>query len=831
MCAIFARNLRDKTNPFALAWLWVEAVIDILVTAIQTHWDILIQDIHYTLRTFRRSPGFAITAIAVAAIGVGATTAAYTITDHVLIRPLPFPEADRIVDVYEHMSPGNYKQMEPSPANYRDWKQMNRSFSAMAASTDFQSSMVGVGEPEQVERALVTSDLFPMLGTRPMMGRLLTPEDDKPGAPGVVVLSYSLWQAQFGGDAGVLGRRVLLDGEPFVVVGVMNGSFDYPQRTTNLWTAFRFKNDSFQDRNDNYLSVVAKLRPGVTMEQARSDMQAVSEQLKREYPKDNEHVGVSIVPLRSEISDRSRMMLLALMGASLCVLLIACTNLAKLLLARALTRRKEVAVRNALGAGRERLVRQMLTESLVLAVCGGLLGVLIASAALPLFAKLVPNSLPIAAEPTMDARVLLFALALTVITGICFGVIPAAQGTRDHTASGLQEGSRQGVGGRKERIRATLVIAEVAISFVLLVCAGLMIRALLRIEETNPGFRAENVLTLRTALPAPKYDSTARRVQFYGRVLSEIRSLPGVTGAAYISSLPLVRTGGIWPVSIAGQPKNEDRALHQASLRYITPGYFDTMRIPLLRGRSVSEADTDKTQYTAVVSESFAREYWPTEDPMGRQFDFGVATRTVVGVVGDVRVRGLERPSEPQVYLPYKQVPDGWLVGYTPRDVVVRSGLPPEALLPAARRIIFEADPQQPISDVQTLTHIVEEQTAPRLLQVRVLAAFALVAIFLAGIGIHGLLSFTVSNRAQEIGVRIAIGAQSKDILSMVLRESAVLVATGVAAGGVLAYVAGRLLESILAGVQPGDVATYGGRLVVVVGMTLAGSFCRRCGQ
>jgi putative ABC transport system permease protein len=414
--------------------------------------------------------------------------------------------------------------------------------------------------------------------------------------------------------------------------------------------------------------------------------------------------------------------------------------------------------------------------------------------------------------------VLAFALGLTLITGVCFGVLPAARGAGDSTAVNLR--TRQ-----KERIRPGLVMTEVAISFVLLICAGLFIRALERLQQTNPGFRADNVLTLRTTLPSPKYDATARRVQFYGRVLSQAQRLPGVASAGYVSFLPLVRTGGIWPVTVAGRPKNEDRSAHQASLRFITPGYLETMGIPLLRGRPVSESDTGKTQFVAVISESFAREYWPSQDPLGRQFDFGMATRIVVGVVGDVRVRGFEQPSEPQVYLPYKQVPDGSLVGYAPGDLVVRSSLQPEALLPALRRIIAEADPQQPVSDVQTLTHLVEDQTAPRLLQVRVLAAFAFVAMVLAGIGIHGLLSFTVASRSQEIGVRIAIGAQTRDILAMVLRESAVLLIVGSVAGVLLAYVAGRLLESILAGVQPGDLATYAIALAVVVSVTLAGSF------
>jgi predicted permease len=818
LCAIFARRLRDASNPLAVLWIWLDAVIDVLVTALQTHWDILRQDIRYALRTFRRSPGFAATAIAVAAIGVGATTAAFTITDHVLIRPLPFPEANRIVDVWEDMSPGNYKRMEPSPANYRDWKRMNRSFSAMAASTEVRYNMVGVGDPEQVKGAWVTADLFPMLGARALLGRLITPADDRPGAPGVVVLSFGFWQSRFAGDPGVLGRRLLLNGEPFIVAGVMARGFDYPRRSTSLWTAMRLNNASYEDRNDNWLSVVAKLRPGVSLQQAGSDMQRVSESLKHEYPKDNQHVGARVVPLRNEISERSRMMLIALLGASFCVLLIACTNLANLLLARTLVRRKEVVVRSALGAGRERLVRQMLTESLILACCGGLLGVLLAAAALPLFAKLVPTALPIAAVPTMDTRVLAFALGLTLITGVCFGVLPAMRGAGDSTAVNLR--TRQ-----KERIRPGLVMIEVAISFVLLICAGLFIRALERLEQTNPGFRADNVLTLRTTLPSPKYDATARRVQFYGSVLSQAQQLPGVSSAGYISFLPLVLGGGIWPVTVAGQPKNEDRSAHQASLRFITPGYLETMEIPMLRGRSVSESDTGKTQFVAVISESFAREYWPNQDPLGRQFDFGMATRTVVGMVGDVRVRGFEQPSEPQVYVPYQQVPDGSLVGYAPGDLVVRSSLQPGALLPALRRIIADADPQQPISDVQTLNHLVEEQTAPRLLQVRVLAAFAFVAMLLAGIGIHGLLSFTVASRTQEIGVRIAIGAQTRDILAMVLRESAMLVTVGSVAGVLLAYVAGRLLESILAGVQPGDLATYAIALVVIVSVTLAGSF------
>ena len=825
MSAVFARRLKTVSNPLAWLLLWMETLLDVFVTAVQTHWDLLVQDVRYAFRAVRRAPGFAITVVLVAAIGVGATTAAYTLIDHVLIRPLPFPQPERLVKVWEDML-GSYDEMEPSPANYRDWKQMSTSFSAMGAWRGLSVSMVGAGRPEQVDGVAMTADAFSIVGAKTMLGRMITAQDDRPNATRTVILSYGFWQKSFGADPGVIGRRLLFDGDPYVVIGVMKPEFDFPFRKIQIWAPMRFVNRDFEDRNDNYLDVIARLRPGVSIDRARSEMRVISEHLKRQYPRDNEHVSVTIVPLRSDgVNARARTMLMALLGASFCVLLIACANLASLLLARALVRRREIAVRNALGAGRERLVRQMLTENLLLALAGGSLGVLLASFALPLFSKLVPTGLPIAETPTIDWRVLLFALVLTIATGICFGVIPAARAASGINAAALQEGSRQGVGGRRERLRSMLVMAETAMSLVLLVSCGLLVRALLRLENTDPGFRAENVLTLETALPEPKYDATARRVEFYQHVLSGVRALPGVVSAGYTSFLPMKIQGGIWPVTLPGQPKNVDRAFHQASLRFVTPGYFETMRIPLLRGRSVSESDTVNSQYVAVVSESFARQYWPDQDPLGRQFNFGLADRTVVGVVGNVRVRGVERTSEPQVWLPYRQVKDGVIQWYAPKDLAIRCSVGMDQLLPAVRRIIAEADPQQPISDVEMMSDIVAEQTASRRIQVRVLGGFALIAMLLAGIGIHGLLSFTVANRSQEIGVRMAVGAQAADILGMVLRESAWLALAGTAAGVALAWMAARTLQSLLVGVQPLDATTWTAAVVLVVAMTLAGSF------
>jgi len=543
--------------------------------------------------------------------------------------------------------------------------------------------------------------------------------------------------------------------------------------------------------------------------------------LRHQYPKELEHTGAVVNFLQDdEISDERRLLLIALAGAALCVLLIACTNLANLLLARAIARQKELAVRTALGAGRERLIRQLVTESMVLSLLGGLLGVLLATLALPLLTKLVP-SLPISGMPSVDFRVLGFAAILTALTGIGFGTVPALRAGRGDLA-GLREGARSG-GGRKAGLRSALILAEVTLSMVLLISAGLLLRALLRVQSVDPGFQSDGVLTLETALPMPKYQAVAKRTAFYRRVLSEVQALPGVLDAAYISFLPMVMGGGIWPVDIDG--KTLDRAEdHSASLRYITPGFFSTLRIPIQAGRNVSESDAGGKPMVAVVSESFARRYWPGQSPFGRHFKFALSDRMVVGVVGDIHVRGLERNSEPQVYVPYQQVPDGTLVFYSPKDLVIRASGSPGLLLPAVRRIIREADPEQPISDVRSLSEIVQDNTAPRAIQVRIIGAFAVLAFLLAGLGIHGLLSFTVSNRSSEIAVRIALGAQPRNILRIVLQDSLVLAAAGVVLGVALAYAAGRAMQALLAGIPPADAATFLAAAGLCFLMTLAGS-------
>ncbi|MBV8202852.1 MAG: ABC transporter permease [Acidobacteria bacterium] len=832
MIGIFARRRREAAGSLAIVGLWAGTACEVAGNAAAAHWDLLRQDLRYTARSLRRAPGFAATALVVVALGIGANAAAFTVTDFVLVRPLPFREPERLVKVWENR-PG-YPRMEPSPANYRDWKRMSTAFESMGAFSGIEVNMAGAGEPVRLEGAAVTAEVLPLLGVRPLLGRWFTAAEDAAGTGGTVLLSYRLWQDELGGDPGVLGRRLILDGIPFVVIGVMPADFQFPDRRTRLWTAARLPARVYLDRGDNWLEVVARLKHGVSLGAARAEMGVIAARLERQYPKEDARTAIAVIGLREELSQQSRLLLVALSGAALCVLLIACANLASLLLARAMARRQELEVRAALGAGRERLMRQLVTESLALALLGGALGVLVAAAAVPLLVRLVPASLPIAQAPAIDLRVLLFAALLTAATGIGFGLTPALRACRSADLAGLREGGARAGGGRRERLRTALVMVEMAASVVLLISSGLLIRALWRLQATDPGFRAAGVLTLRTALPIepltagaspapPKYAATAKRGEFYRQVLTGVRALPGVTGAAYISFLPLAHGGSIWPVSLEGQPR-EREATRVASLRFVTPGFFATMGIPLRRGRDVSDADAGDRPSVAVVSESFVRRYWPDQEPLGRHFQFALQQRTVVGVVGDVRVRGLDRPSEPQVYLPYLQVPDGDLTYFAPKDLVVRSAVSTASLLPPLRRIIHAADPEQPISEVRTMTEIVAEQTASRSLQVRVLGAFAAIAFLLAGIGIYGLLAFAVSQRAREIGVRRALGAQSADILAMILRGGMGAAVLGVVPGLALAYAAGRAMEALLAGVDPGDAPTFAAAAVLCLLMAASGS-------
>jgi putative ABC transport system permease protein len=826
MRAMFARSRRE-TGAAGAALLWLSTIVETAGNATLVHLDVLRQDLSYTRRSLRRAPGFAITAVSIVALGIGATTAAFSVTDFVLIRPLPFPEPDRLVTIWEK-TPG-YPQMQLSAPNYRDWKAAARAYESTAIYVGFTATLTGAGEPRRLNGVAASADLFPTLGAVPLIGRVFTSDDERTEAPGTIVMSYRLWHTEFGGEPDVLGRSVVLDDNPYTVIGVMPHEFHFPDSSALFWRPARFTERDYQEseRADNIFEAIGRLRKGVGIERARAEMTAIAAQSMLDHPRANKDTSATVAALADEVSERSRMLLLALSGAAACVLLIACANLANLLLARALARRRELAVRTAIGAGRERLVRQLMTESLLLAAAGGGLGIAIAVMAVPLLSRLVPATLPIAASPSVDVRVLLFAVGLTALTGLAFGLAPVLRVGTAADLDGLREGARSG-GGRKERARSALVVAEIVASVVLLVSAGLLIRALLAVQRTDPGFEPDGVLTMRIDLPMPQYRRVATREAFYARVRDEVGALPGVKSAGFVSYLPISSfRGGIWPVSVKGDAEaGQDvrSATNVASIRYVTPGYFEAMATPITRGRDLSRSDTQDRPFVAVVSESFVKRYWADADPIGRHFSFGSVDREVVGVARDVRFRGLERISEPQVYLPSQQVTDGASTFYIPRALAIRTSAAPAGLGPSVRDIVRRADPQLPISEMQTLRDMVDLDTASRAVQVRVLSAFALIAFVLAAVGIHGLLSSAVSQRTAEIGVRMALGAQPRDILSMVLARTALLAVAGVVPGVALAYAAGRSMEALLAGVKPSDMPTLVGAVATSLLMTLVGS-------
>jgi putative ABC transport system permease protein len=716
---------------------------------------------------------------------------------------------------------GNVGANQLSPGNFRDWEAQSTSFDGMAAFTPTSGNLIGSGEPIRLDGALVTGDLFEVLRVPAALGRALTMEDDRETSDRTVVLSDRLWRTRFGANPAVLGSTITLNDTPRVVVGVMPPTFEYPQRTSDFWIAYQFRPENYEDRTDTYLNVVARLKHGVPIEKAQSEMSVIATQLERQHPVANAKIGALVVWLRDEISRQARMLLLGLVAAAAALLLIACANLANLLLTRALARQRELAVRSALGAGRERLTRQMFTETALLVFAGGAIGIGVAVLAVPLVARLVPTNLPISEAPSLDLRMLAAAALATLATAIGAGVLPAFRFSRHTDANALREGARAGSSRTTERLRSALVIAEVTASVVLLVSSGLLVRALWKVQQIDPGFRSESVLTLRTALPLPKYQELAPRQAFYERVRSEIRALPGVANAAYISFLPMVMRGGIWPVTIDNNPAIPGSPSN-VSLRFVTPGFFETMGIPL-RGRDIADSDTHDAPWVAVISESFVRTHWPDVDPIGRFFTVAGKARLVVGVAGDVRVRGLERRSEPQIYLPLTQS-DAVSQFYAPKDLVVKSSLPPSSLVPAIRAIIGRADPQQPISEVRPLNDIVELETAPRRVQVRVLAAFAAIAFLLAGVGLHGLLAFNVSQRAREIGVRMALGAERRSILGMVVGRSLALTTVGLVLGAALALATARAMQALLAGVSPADLMTFTGAVTLSLVMTVGGS-------
>lgn len=803
-----ARAYEERVRESGRFGAAVAAITDVIPNAIAAHWAILRQDLRYTVRSLRGSRAFAVATILVTAIGIGATTATFSVADFVLLRPLGFHEPDRLVRLCDGPRQGGgwgcNNQM--APARFHALVTQSGSFQSIGAFARSAVNLVGGAEPLRLASAGLTPGVLPTLGVQPFLGRWFDTADPGQDAQSVI-LSHGLWRTQFGADDAIVGRTVRLDDAPYVVIGVMPPAFTFPTEEAQLWTPLVFTAEQLGERVNNTLEAVARLRPGVTFEQALADVNAIGDRLATEFPETDAEIGWSFFRQRDEMSPRYRQMLLALCGASLCMLLLTCANLANLLLARAAGRERELAVRTALGAGRERLVRQMLTEAAVLAALGGAAGALLAVLVTPLLTQLVPATLPMTSRPAVDGRILAIAASLSALTGLAFGLIPALRAGRKDTFDALRGGNRGGARG--QRLRSALVAVEVTMSVVLLTGAGLLVRAMLAVQAVPSGFVAEGVLTMRTALPLPRYADDARRQDFYRRVLTEVRTLPGVEGAGYISNLPMVMTGGITRVLLPGEPVQRE-VPQIVSWRIVSPGYVGTMGIPVRAGRDLTEADARGAPLVALVSESFVEQRLGGRDAIGQTITIRDQARTIVGVVGDVRVRGLERTTEPQVYVNYTQPPDGLGGFYHPQDLVVRTRGDAASLVPAIRRVVQQVDPEQPVSHIRMLTEVVGQQTAARRAQVQVLAALAALALLLAAVGIHGLLAFTVAQRDREIGVRLALGAEPARVGRMIVGEGVRLALIGVVPGAIVAWLAGRAMQGMLFGVPALDPVTIG---------------------
>ncbi|HWQ33602.1 MAG TPA: ABC transporter permease [Blastocatellia bacterium] len=782
------------------------------------------QDVRYGLRLIRRNPGFTLVAALSLALGIGANTAIFTVVNAVLLRPLPFPEPEQLVMVWEDATFAGFPQNTPAPANFVDWQAQSRSFESMAALSEGSFNLTGDGEPEKIQAYRVTANFFPLLGVQPALGRSFLAAEDQPGANRVVMLSHGLWQRRFGGEPSVIGKDILLNGEKYRVIGVMPRGFQFLERYIGLWTPLALTAEERTERGSHYLKVVGRLKPGVTVAQANADIGAVMEQIARTYPNQAARIGAYVLPLREQLAGDIRRPLMVLLVAVGCVLLIACANIASLLLARAAARNREIAVRAALGAGRWRIVRQLLTESILLSGIGGALGLLFAVWSFAFLEQLIPPTMALTVSLEPDGRMLVFTLLISMLTGILFGLVPALQAARFNQNEALKQGSGRAVNLGSRRLRSALVVAEIALSLVLLVGAGLLIQTFHKLRQQYAGLRPENVLTMRTPLPQNKYAQPEQRTAFYDQVRARVGALPGVISVGYTTSVPLEWKGG----TSGFVPENTQQPLpglsYDANHRQVSADYLKTMGIPLRRGRYFDSRDQANSLPVAIINETMAREYWPNEDALGKRFKIGdpdsdVPWLTVVGIVADVRQMGLDAPVKAEMYQPYQQAKQQpW---YAPRDLVIRTAVEPESLVAAVRREIRAIDPDQPISNIRTMDEILGEETQPRRLGMTLLAVFAGLALVLAALGIYGVLSYFVVQHTPEMGVRMALGAGRRDILALVVRKGLSLALLGIGAGVIASLGLTRLMQSLLFEVSANDPLTLAGVALLLLAVAL----------
>jgi len=776
--------------------------------------DALLGDVRYGLRLFRRSPLFTLVAAGTLALGIGANTAIFSVVDAVVIRALPYDDPDRIVVIWEDNSRAGFAKNTPAPANFFDWRRMNRTFVDMAATGGAGGSLTGDGTPEQVNGRRATPNFFSVLGVHPIAGRTFTDEEDRGGAQ-VIVISYGLWQRRYGGERSIVGRTVVMNDTRYEVIGVLPRDFVFRNRNVDFWLPIHFSPEQAAARNSHYLNVVGRMKSGVTFEAAREDITAIARTLTAQYPDSNRDVGVALVPAKEEMLGNTRLELIVLMCASAAVLLIACANLASLLLSRAAGRCGELAVRAALGASRGRIARQLVIEGLMLAGLGAAAGLALVPIAGRMLAGLAPAGVAEVTLSTFDPRVLLFTLVTATATGLLFSVAPAVHAGRVSLQEALQQQTRGAVGAGSRLTRDALVVLQIAAAVVLLVATGLMVRTLLNLRAIDLGFAPERLLTMRTSLPRPKYADPQTRVAFFDRVLAGVRALPDVERAAFASNLPFTSAGNTQWFSVEGVPKVPGQ-IYDALYRGVTPDYLATIGARIVEGRSLDERDVASAPRAIVINETLAREVFEGRSPLGHRINFGQSSApwfTIVGVVRDVRERGYEPALKPGVYFSTAQAPEAWAV---PEYLVLRTRRDPADLAESVRRVIAAVDPAQPIASVRTMEDILDLEVADRHQQMVLLGAFAALAVVLSSLGLYGLLAYAVAQRSREIGLRVALGAAPRTVVAMVAAHGFALTAVGLAVGAAAAFAAMRAMRSVLFGITPTDGVTFGAVLVLL---------------
>jgi putative ABC transport system permease protein len=779
--------------------------------------DSLLKDIRYATRNLLRRPGFTLIALLALALGIGANTAIFSLVNAVLLRPLPFAEPDRLVWVFGNIRNGG-NRASVSPLDYLDYRRQNKSFEEFAAmfSGPLPVNLTGNGEPERLSAAGVTGNYFRVFGVKPIMGRTFALENEKPGLDQVAVLSYRLWQKRFAGDPDILTKSITLDGKSCQVVGVMPPTFSFP-KTAELWVPLNFDvAPHMKQRKAHFLRPIGKLKPGVTIEQAQADTDIVARQLEAQYPDTNGGWNLRLVSLREQLVGRTRPTLLILFGAVGFVLLIACANVANLLLVRAASRYKEIAVRTALGASRLRIMRQMITESVLLALFGGALGSLLALWGVDVLVQLSEGSLPPTALVRIDLTVLGFTFLLSIVTGILFGLVPAIRTMNLSLGEALKEGARgSGEGSQRNRTRGLLVVLESAVAMVLLIGAGLLIKSLIRLQNTDPGFDAHNVLTMRVDLPEQKYPTPDKAVNFFDQLQTRVGSLPGVDTVGLITELPLSGQLNDMPFSVEGRPKDQ---IFDFDFRRINQNYFRSLRIPLLRGRNFTDQEVRQSAKVLIVSSLLASRVFPNEEPLGRRLVMWMSNEPfeIVGIVGDLRHAGLEFQPAPIMYFP-TQANGG-------TNLVIRTSSDPLSLVGPVRKEVLGIDPDQPVAAIKTMEDWVDSSVATPRYRTLLLGLFALVALVLASTGIYGVMSYSVTQRTHEIGVRMALGARQRDVLTLVVRQGMSLVVLGVVLGLLAAFGLTRVLSTLLYEVTAKDPTTFG--LVALVLIVVAFAAC-----